>query len=358
MRWLGLGATREDSPAGGDHADHASAADPQYPHRKRALDDISGFLLFHRLPVTPLTLRAAYEVITGTNPVLSQEVEGRVSDGAPITMPWLQNAMQELGREGGTKPINALAVRLETMMGELGQTASDARTATTDYNSALAAHVDELGASGHTVIELAGLARDMLAMSRDVEHELGRAEDEIRRLQQSLADARREAEVDHLTGLPNRRAFEAVFKRECEQAAEAGEALCVAFCDVDEFKRINDVHGHDAGDRVLRTVAQSLALISSDTCHVARHGGEEFVVLLRGSGIEEAWETLDHARRAMADRRLVNRNTDVPFGTVTFSAGVADVFAYPDSRDALRAADEALYRAKAEGRNRVIRATA
>ncbi|NCU12683.1 MAG: GGDEF domain-containing protein, partial [Sphingomonadaceae bacterium] len=138
----------------------------------------------------------------------------------------------------------------------------------------------------------------------------------------------------------------------------ATEPLCVAFCDIDRFKAINDTHGHDAGDRVLKLVAESFARLSGDHCHVARHGGEEFVMLLRGESLQTVTEKLDLLRQQLSERRLVNRATDEPFGQVTFSAGVADVFACGDPRTALRAADSALYRAKQSGRNRVEAATA
>jgi diguanylate cyclase len=178
---------------------------------------------------------------------------------------------------------------------------------------------------------------------------------QTRTLQRSLDEARRSAELDHLTGLPNRRAFENVLEHEYAEALAANEPLCVAICDIDHFKRVNDTHGHEAGDRVIRAVAQSLARISNANCHVARHGGEEFVILFRGKTIEEGWRILDEARDAMADRRLVNRATDVPFGRVTFSGGIADVFAHANPREALKAADDALYVAKASGRNCIVK---
>ena len=128
----------------------------------------------------------------------------------------------------------------------------------------------------------------------------------------------------------------------------------MAFCDIDHFKLVNDTHGHNAGDRVIKLVAQSLARISNDHCHVARHGGEEFVVLFRNVALDDAAASLDRLRQEMAERRLVNRANDLPFGQVTFSGGIADVFTFPDRRTALRAADAALYRAKREGRNRII----
>src|SRR3546814_17713193 len=140
----------------------------------------------------------------------------------------------------------------------------------------------------------------------------------------------RDAELDYLTGLPNRRAFELLLDRHHKEARAALEPLSVAFCDIDEFKKVNDLHGHEAGDRVIKAIADTLARISNDQCHVARHGGEEFVMLFRGLTPTEAAAKLDDAREAPADRRLSNSNTDDPFGQtptpggVTAAPGVAD----------------------------------
>jgi diguanylate cyclase len=175
-----------------------------------------------------------------------------------------------------------------------------------------------------------------------------------RSVRRGLGRGVRGPERDHLTGLPNRRAFEAELERQHAQAAAAREPLSLAFCDVDHFKHINDAHGHEAGDRVLQLIAQVLAKRSNDNCHVSRHGGEEFVLLFRGLTPVEAKARLDAAREDLAGRSLLNRDTRQPFGRVTFSAGVASVTAHPDPRQALKAADEALYRAKQEGRNRVL----
>jgi len=197
------------------------------------------------------------------------------------------------------------------------------------------------------------MTRKMLRRSQAVEAEMAKTEAEVVSLRRNLARAQRDAEIDHLTGLPNRRAFEAVYEREYAEARAAIEPLSVAFCDIDHFKRINDTHGHDVGDRVIQTISEMLAHISNDTCHVARHGGEEFVLLFRGLTPPEAHAKLDHVREKLAARSLVNRETEAPLGSVTFSGGVTSVFAHPDPRAALRAADEALYRAKEAGRNRI-----
>ena len=359
LRWLGFGPARQEAPPEATDAPPAPAPelDPRERRRRQLLADVGSFLLTHRLEVNPYTLAIAHDVITGADQRLARAIEARVAAREPVTIEWLEEAGRNTGRADGHAVLNALMEKLEQSLEDFSSTTRSARTAATEYNSALEAHVGELeqvSKAGVVISELATIARVMLERTREIESEMSRSEMQTRALQQSLDEARRKAEVDHLTGLPNRRAFDATLERELAAAQERGEPMCVAFVDVDHFKRVNDLHGHEAGDRVLKAVAQTLSRISDDTCHVARHGGEEFVILLRGRTLDEAWKLLDNTRETMAERRLVNRATDVPFGRITFSGGVADVFAHPSPRAALKAADQALYEAKGAGRNRIM----
>src|SRR5690606_907904 len=117
----------------------------------------------------------------------------------------------------------------------------------------------EQAEEGDMVQRLASLAEEMAERTRVAEADLKNSEQEAKALRRRLDKARREADRDHLTGLPNRRAFEAEFERQHAEASASHEPLCVAFCDIDHFKRVNDRHGHDAGDRVLKLIAQTLA---------------------------------------------------------------------------------------------------
>ena len=364
LRWFGLGKAPAPDP------DEPQAAEPVSNETARAvrlalLADISHFLDSHDVDVNALTLAAAHDYLTGSDIDLVRAVDRRIQAQEPITTEWLETASAEESRVSEREALAALMTRLEQNLDEFGRTTSAARSAASDYSTALEAHVGGLGddnrqgggnrdSTGAVISELASLARAMLIRTRDLEREMTRSELQTKTLRRSLDQARRTADKDHLTGLPNRRAFESMFECEIAQAEAEHEHLCVAFCDIDEFKRINDTHGHEAGDRVLRAVAHNLARISDDHCHVARHGGEEFVILFRGMTLNEAWDLLEETRIHQAERRLVNRANDQPFGKVTFSGGIADVFSYPDPRAALRAADQALYRAKEEGRNRVV----
>jgi len=338
-----------------DGQEHLAAQDPRERQNLRLLDDISDFIQTHRLEATPYTLAVAHDVVTGADPRLANLIETRIAALQPVTMEWLEEA----GRNDGSKMLNTLMAKFEASLEEFGHTTSTARSATNDFNSALETHVDELeqvSKAGMVISELATIAKVMLQRTREIEQKMSRSEMQTRALQSNLEEARRKAELDHLTGLPNRRAFENMLEKEIEAASMARAPLSIAFCDIDHFKQINDAHGHEAGDRVLKEVAQTLARIANEHCYVSRHGGEEFAVLFRGKMIDEAVEELDAIREALSERRMVNRATQVPFGRITFSAGIADVMAYTNHRAALRAADNALYAAKHAGRNQILKA--
>ena len=327
------------------------------PAKRRMLGQVTDFLVDHDLEVLPFTLASAYDCVTGASSQLHQRILERAEKGQPITLKWLEEAHSTQARDATAEAVAALVGELEENLADISRTMAGVRDATGTYSLELEGHVTDLqNAVGTTdlVGRLTSLTRRMLDHTRTVAGELASSEARIGTLQARLDEARRLANQDHLTGLPNRRAFDEMFVREVREAKLSGETLCVAFCDIDHFKRINDAHGHPAGDRVIRYVAETLGRIGDAKCHVARHGGEEFAVLLRGTSLADAWTRLDAARDEIAQKRLVNRSNDTPFGRITFSGGIADALAYRTKSDALKAADAALYAAKEAGRNRVL----
>lgn len=162
--------------------------------------------------------------------------------------------------------------------------------------------------------------------------------------------ARELADMDGLTHLPNRRRFELDIDTEWERCRRYGRPLSLVMLDLDHFKRLNDQHGHLLGDQVLREVALAIgaALRSTDTAY--RYGGEEIVVLLRETGLEDAAAAAERLRAAVARVSL----SDHPDITVSTSAGVAARHSTMSHYTGLVAhADKALYDAKRAGRNRV-----
>lgn len=162
------------------------------------------------------------------------------------------------------------------------------------------------------------------------------------------------AMTDGLTGLFNRKHTDERLEAELAYAVRHATPLSVALLDVDFFKRVNDTHGHAAGDAVLCAVAKSMsqALRAEDV--VGRYGGEEFLVIARGTGLDEALRMADRLRAKLAAQPIVFEGIAIP---VTASIGVSSTAccAQPVTRAALVAlADERLYRAKETGRNRVV----
>ena len=225
------------------------------------------------------------------------------------------------------------------------------------YGDALASEAATLApdaASGaRTVAALLALTESMIDKTRNAEEQLRAASAEMEDLRANLAAARQDAETDPLTSLPNRRAFEASYQG-CIDATKPCTAA-LALCDIDRFKLVNDLHGHDVGDRVIRLVAREL----EQGCEgglVARYGGEEFVILFDGRTAEEAMRILDRTREALHRRSFRIAGTAETLNALSFSGGVVAVAPGEDCREALRRADAALYRAKQGGRNRIEQA--
>ena len=162
-------------------------------------------------------------------------------------------------------------------------------------------------------------------------------------------EMRRLSQSDFLTGAMSRRAFRVELERRIAERARDGTPSSIALLDIDHFKRINDSHGHAAGDDVLKAVvAQCSAQLREDEV-IARLGGEEFCLLLPGAGPDEASDTAERYRRAIAASDIPG----LPDLDVTASFGVAPLTeTYQTPEEWLHAADKALYRAKETGRNR------
>jgi diguanylate cyclase (GGDEF)-like protein len=194
-------------------------------------------------------------------------------------------------------------------------------------------------------------ASDYVQVPNDLALVVARIE-QLVRFKQALDRLRAEADRDYLTGLANRRRFRAALGNELERWRRYQIPCALLLVDIDHMKRINDAHGHSAGDTAIRHVAAALAALSRDNDTAARLGGEEFALLLAGADEASARAAAERLRQAVA-------NTEVEqVGTVTISIGLATCPTHATNERSLYAAsDAALYRAKDAGRNCVVRAS-
>jgi two-component system, cell cycle response regulator len=166
-----------------------------------------------------------------------------------------------------------------------------------------------------------------------------------------ISEARRLAATDSLTGLMNRRAFMEAMDRERSRAARHTLPLSLLMLDVDHFKRVNDTHGHDGGDAVLRGIADVLRKIARKSDFVSRWGGEEFIVALPQTADGGGRVAAERVRRAIAETSFILPSGDTLHATA--SVGFASATAQINLDELVARADRALYSAKARGRNRV-----
>jgi diguanylate cyclase (GGDEF)-like protein len=170
-----------------------------------------------------------------------------------------------------------------------------------------------------------------------------------------VARLTRQAHTDALTGLANRRELTARLEDELARAARNGTSVSFVIADVDDFKSINDGHGHQTGDAILREVAAVLTRSIRETDLAVRFGGEEFVLVLPGARLVHARRTADTIRTALTAIRVEGRDGEDVGLTASF--GVAEYPTYASADALLAAADAALYQAKRAGKNRVATST-
>ncbi|MCK0070822.1 MULTISPECIES: GGDEF domain-containing protein [Kordiimonas] len=175
---------------------------------------------------------------------------------------------------------------------------------------------------------------------------------EIETLQSNLKQAEKESYTDALTGIANRKKFDAFLKAASEMAEKDGSKLCLAVGDIDFFKKFNDTFGHQVGDQVLKLVAGALHANVKGSDLAARYGGEEFALVLPDTQIEDGFKLVDNIRDKIGSQRVRNRQAEKDFGNVTLSLGIAEFKPGEALSDFVERADAALYKSKEGGRNR------
>lgn len=192
---------------------------------------------------------------------------------------------------------------------------------------------------------LAERTQQLLVLKRSLDHEIGMR----KKMQEELA---RQARTDALTGLSNRRHFIEMAEQELVRAGRYGKALSILMFDLDEFKAINDTHGHHAGDCVLQKIAEICSQTLRDGVDIAgRMGGEEFAVLLPQTDAGQACEIAERLRRHIADAVISDGQGETL--RVTASIGIATLSSETSVDNLLSRADKAMYEAKRAGRDKV-----
>lgn len=196
---------------------------------------------------------------------------------------------------------------------------------------------------------VAELLSEFMRNNARLQDRLDAAEQQLDQQTRQLESYLTEARTDGLTGLANRRAFDATIDELFSAYRRGGRSFVLAMLDIDHFKKINDTYGHQAGDDVLTFVAEALRDEFADVYLVARYGGEEFALIMPGP-LRTAAERIDALRRRLSTEKIFAAGRNL---SVTVSCGVSEPRDEAAASWLIRRADEALYAAKNMGRNRV-----
>ncbi|MHB1176150.1 MAG: GGDEF domain-containing protein [Sulfuriferula sp.] len=237
---------------------------------------------------------------------------------------------------------------------------------TGDYHEKMDSYSQKIAQAG-SINELNSVLDDVMRDTRTVQTDALNSRDEmvaarqkaleaeakIHKLESELAQMSELAREDPLTGSLNRRGLDDVFEREQARAQRRGSPLCIALLDMDDFKKLNDNHGHCAGDDALIHVVKIVKETLRTMDVIGRFGGEEFLVVLPDTNIEDATLVIARLKKELTKRIFIHNNQRL---LITFSAGVALSGPDEDTKSVLKRADTALYKAKKAGKNRAIAA--
>jgi diguanylate cyclase len=289
----------------------------------------------------PQDMSAMNRAIAGVKEVLYQQ--GKLRTGVKEA----RQAIRDL--------VNLVLITIDSLAGQSGNAHQQLERLADELNQA-----DDWKHIQQIVAAVIDTSKTIKTQSTEMREALLAAKNRLRSAQTRIHDLEEEmtavsqlVHIDPLTGSLNRRGLEAAFAREMARAQRLGQPLATAIIDLDHFKCVNDTYGHDLGDQVLRGIAQILreTLRGSDT--IARFGGEEFVILMPDTLSAAAYRILQRVQERLRTHHFVTR--DHPL-RVSFSGGISAWQQGLSQEQSIAIADEALYRAKHEGRCRIYMA--
>jgi diguanylate cyclase len=243
---------------------------------------------------------------------------------------------------------------------------SEITTSTTGYQVRIEGYAERLRGTD-SIASLDAIVNDLMKDTRSMQVDMVRHRDDmvdarrqaeaaaqrVRQLEAELEQVSEQVREDQLTGTLNRRGLDDAMQREIARAQRKKTGLCIAVLDLDNFKKLNDTYGHQAGDDALVHLSNIVKKTLRPTDTIARFGGEEFVILFAETELNEAVEVMRRLQRELTKRFFLHNNERL---LITFSGGVSELKPGDTPESVLARADKAMYQAKLQGKNRVVTA--
>ena len=312
------------------------------------------------IPPYPQFYELLYTYATGVNPALNARINTIFRDGDATADAAERLYNEFLRAQDANERVSNVSDRISHRIVAMKDAIGSAMTTAGSYSDTLQQAAGDLAgkpdsaALARLATTLLGETRRMQRANQQLERSLAASRADITALQRDLDDVRRDALLDPLTRVQNRKAFDQGLRRAVDNAKESRRPLSLMLIDIDHFKRFNDTWGHQTGDQVLRLVAMTLKSNIKGKDIAARYGGEEFAAILPETDLEGATIVADNIRKAVQAKELLKRSTSEKLGRVTASFGIAMLRPDDTPSTLIERADRCLYAAKRTGRNRVV----
>ena len=310
------------------------------------------------VPLTPQNYRIWFEYYLGTDKNLVEEVEGIINSGRGFT-PKINRKLYERYFEDKEyrKRFKEIQEQTKIVLKNFLEQVMLTTSSSSEYTDKLrqyALRLDSVKHLSETQDILESMKKDTAIMIRStnaLQKRLEEATNNAEKLRKELKKATREALIDGLTGLHNRKAFDNMLQELYRGFRKEGRGFSLIMMDIDHFKAFNDKYGHRVGDEVLQIVGTTLLETVKGKDFASRYGGEEFTVLLPNTELNNACVIAEQIRKEISGKRLKIKDTGEYIPKITISLGVAQICAADDVDSLLKRADKALYLAKNSGRN-------
>jgi diguanylate cyclase len=330
-----------------------------YRVARRALD----VMVQHKVWPTPQNYEIWLFYVANPSSPLAAEIDRLAAAGETFTETVCEAlAVRFLPKSNLSGALKDAGDQLSRELDTVAKAIQAAHLSNEAYGETLAGAGAELqkaapGALRKLVAGLTDATRKAENQTRMLQRQLQESTSEVTKLRDHLAEVRRDAVTDALTGLGNRKAFDDTLEQAVALSQRTGKPTALAVLDIDHFKRFNDTWGHQTGDQVLRFVGSVLARACEEAPRfAARYGGEEFAMIFPGESAGQVLSLLQEVLEEIASRILRRRSTNEALGSITVSIGLAELKPKENLADFIERADAALYASKRAGRNRLTNA--
>ncbi len=316
------------------------------------------YIVANKTPANPINYALWYNYVANNIPELNQQIDDIIRRSNGVTPEqslslYLQFVINDhvKNSERTLKDITQIATKL---LRNLNSSMSGTETVNQQLNTSIAEmkEATSMEQISSIVDSIISTTESIKSANQHYIAEMKSSTDEIATLKHQLEGAERKASVDQLTQLYNRHSFDTQLSQLTKNETVAN-SVCLILADLDHFKSFNDNYGHVIGDRVLRRMGELIQDYSPDNAIGARYGGEEFAVILSNSSIEQAVSVAETIRGKLQEVRVKLKNSDKVLNNISSSFGVARFEMGESLETFIDRTDQALYRAKENGRNRV-----